>query len=171
MLQYTCTMAAFYCVFNNLKSIKYLDRSRLALEVTRQTLISYEEDWNHNVNLINLLLICCFCQLLARKKRNVKLLIYFPFKAFAGAGHSTAYFSTTLQAFRSLYQRSRYVALWGLSSDVVSEKEGTGQGMSPGVVGIRPNLQHGLEVSELGKMYHIWKQLWYLPNANNKVGG
>lgn len=31
ILQHSCTMAAFYCMFNNLKSIKYLDRNWIAL--------------------------------------------------------------------------------------------------------------------------------------------
>lgn len=33
---------------------------------------------------------------------SVKLVIYFPSKAFAGAGHSTIYFGTTVNACLSL---------------------------------------------------------------------
>lgn len=82
-------------------------------------------------SLIYFLLICYFCILFARKKRNVKLLIYFPFKAFAGPGYPTVYFGATIQACLSPYRRS-CCAVWGLNSDPLSEKGGTGGGTSQG---------------------------------------
>jgi len=43
-LQYTTSVAASYCMFNYLRPIKYPDRSLLALEESRETLMSYGKD-------------------------------------------------------------------------------------------------------------------------------